>query len=53
MEDLNLLESDYFGIQYEDSEGNNVFLDPLKQIKTQIKSTTFECHFPCVAANVK
>nr|CAB3244733.1 FERM, RhoGEF and pleckstrin domain-containing protein 1-like [Phallusia mammillata] len=38
MEDLNLLEADYFGIQYKDREGNLVYLDPLKKIKSQIKN---------------
>ncbi|XP_078488519.1 FERM, ARHGEF and pleckstrin domain-containing protein 2 [Ciona intestinalis] len=36
MKDINLLESDYFGIQYTDKQGNRVFLDPLKKIKSQI-----------------
>uniref|UniRef100_F7ATH6 Uncharacterized protein n=1 Tax=Ciona intestinalis TaxID=7719 RepID=F7ATH6_CIOIN len=36
MKDINLLESDYFGIQYTDRQGNRVFLDPLKKIKSQI-----------------
>uniref|UniRef100_H2Z4V4 FERM, RhoGEF and pleckstrin domain protein 2 n=1 Tax=Ciona savignyi TaxID=51511 RepID=H2Z4V4_CIOSA len=37
MKDINVLESDYFGIQYED-KGNLVFLDPLKKINSQIKN---------------
>ena len=36
MKDLNLLESDYFGLLFSDKEGNEIFLDPVKKIRDQI-----------------
>ena len=38
MKDLNVLEADYFGIMYRDSEENEIFLDPSKTIQEQIPS---------------
>ena len=38
MKFVNVLEADYFGIQFADKEDNLVFLDPTKRIDEQIKS---------------
>jgi len=46
MKDLNILEADYFAIRYKDNDGNLVFLDPLKRIYDQIKtSSKLSFHF--------
>ncbi|XP_043922441.1 band 4.1-like protein 3 [Protopterus annectens] len=47
-EHLNLLEKDYFGLTYRDSENQKNWLDPAKEIKKQIRSGAW--HF---AFNVK
>lgn len=38
MKDLNVLEADYFGIQYKDKGENLMFLDPAKRIEEQLKN---------------
>ena len=35
--DLDLQQSDFFGLQFSDREDNSVFLDPTKRIDEQIK----------------
>jgi len=37
--DLDLQQSDFFGLQFSDREDNSVFLDPTKRIDEQIKSS--------------
>jgi len=39
---LDLIEKDYFGLQYTDSNNVQHWLDPTKPIKKQVKSM---CHF--------
>lgn len=38
---LDLIEKDYFGLQYTDSNNVQHWLDPTKPIKKQVKSTFF------------
>uniref|UniRef100_H3ATY6 Erythrocyte membrane protein band 4.1 like 3 n=1 Tax=Latimeria chalumnae TaxID=7897 RepID=H3ATY6_LATCH len=44
-EHLNLLEKDYFGLTYRDSENQKNWLDPAKEIKKQIRSGTWQFAF--------
>lgn len=39
---LDLIEKDYFGLQYTDSNNVQHWLDPTKRIKKQVKSTYFQ-----------
>ncbi|XP_069075931.1 band 4.1-like protein 3 isoform X19 [Pleurodeles waltl] len=44
-EHLNLLEKDYFGLTYRDSENQKNWLDPAKEIKKQIRSGAWQFSF--------
>uniref|UniRef100_A0A8C3LJL1 Erythrocyte membrane protein band 4.1 like 3 n=1 Tax=Chrysolophus pictus TaxID=9089 RepID=A0A8C3LJL1_CHRPC len=44
-EHLNLLEKDYFGLTYRDSENQKNWLDPAKEIKKQIRSGAWQFAF--------
>ncbi|XP_031802466.1 band 4.1-like protein 3 isoform X9 [Sarcophilus harrisii] len=44
-EHLNLLEKDYFGLTYRDTENQKNWLDPAKEIKKQIRSGAWQFSF--------
>ncbi|RVE56112.1 hypothetical protein OJAV_G00232820 [Oryzias javanicus] len=44
-EHLNLLEKDYFGLTYKDNHDEKCWLDPLKEIKRQIRSNNWQFSF--------
>ncbi|XP_053324070.1 band 4.1-like protein 3 isoform X15 [Spea bombifrons] len=44
-EHLNLLEKDYFGLTYKDSESQKNWLDPAKEIKKQIRNGAWQFSF--------
>uniref|UniRef100_A0A8C5QMU9 Erythrocyte membrane protein band 4.1 like 3 n=1 Tax=Leptobrachium leishanense TaxID=445787 RepID=A0A8C5QMU9_9ANUR len=44
-EHLNLLEKDYFGVTYRDSENQKNWLDPAKEIKKQIRNGAWQFSF--------
>ncbi|KFU96590.1 Band 4.1-like 3 [Chaetura pelagica] len=44
-EHLNLLEKDYFGLTYKDTENQKNWLDPAKEIKKQIRSGAWQFAF--------
>uniref|UniRef100_A0A3P9JPH6 FERM domain-containing protein n=1 Tax=Oryzias latipes TaxID=8090 RepID=A0A3P9JPH6_ORYLA len=44
-EHLNLLEKDYFGLTYKDTHDEKCWLDPMKEIKRQIRSNNWQFSF--------
>ncbi|XP_072913392.1 band 4.1-like protein 2 isoform X17 [Hemitrygon akajei] len=44
-EQINLLEKDYFGLTFRDTAGEKNWLDPVKEIKKQIRSCPWHFHF--------
>ncbi|XP_024912424.1 band 4.1-like protein 2 isoform X6 [Cynoglossus semilaevis] len=44
-EHLNLLEKDYFGLTYKDNHEQKCWLDPMKEIKRQIRSNNWQFSF--------
>ncbi|KAJ8270749.1 hypothetical protein GJAV_G00118790 [Gymnothorax javanicus] len=44
-EHLNLLEKDYFGLTYKDASDQKCWLDPLKEIKRQIRNSPWQFAF--------